>query len=287
MEPFEAFFSYLSDVLSDSLLFETDRGKYGEKLTEQELKKANAVGFEGKILRNLYVPKNDGSLAEIDVVYICRKGIIVIESKNYSGWIFGNEKDSYWTATLPGGTKNRFYNPITQNKYHIKYLRDYLNCNDNGFPMFSVIAFSERCELKSIEIQSPNIYVLKRDKMNVVLHRIWNASDVLDERGIEALYEILKPLTIIDEATKQKHVDRIKETYGTNAQNNSYSGTTALEKMILKMFDIPVNTKTSASNKCPKCGAPLVLRKAQSGAYAGKQFWGCSAFPRCRYTRNA
>lgn len=36
---------------------------------------------------------------------------------------------------------------------------------------------------------------------------------------------------------------------------------------------------------CPKCGAPLVLRTARNGAYAGSQFWGCSSFPKCRYIK--
>jgi hypothetical protein len=33
---------------------------------------------------------------------------------------------------------------------------------------------------------------------------------------------------------------------------------------------------------CPKCGSPMVLRKAASGKYAGKRFWGCSRYPECR-----
>lgn len=33
---------------------------------------------------------------------------------------------------------------------------------------------------------------------------------------------------------------------------------------------------------CPKCGKPTVLRTAKSGANAGKQFWGCTAYPDCK-----
>lgn len=36
---------------------------------------------------------------------------------------------------------------------------------------------------------------------------------------------------------------------------------------------------------CPKCGAELVPRVARKGPNAGGQFLGCSAYPRCRYTR--
>ena len=40
---------------------------------------------------------------------------------------------------------------------------------------------------------------------------------------------------------------------------------------------------------CPKCGAPMVLRKAKKGANKGNYFWGCSefsAYPRCYGSRN-
>jgi restriction system protein len=33
---------------------------------------------------------------------------------------------------------------------------------------------------------------------------------------------------------------------------------------------------------CPQCGKPMVLRTAQKGARAGKQFWGCSGYPDCK-----
>lgn len=35
---------------------------------------------------------------------------------------------------------------------------------------------------------------------------------------------------------------------------------------------------------CSQCGAPMVLRTAQKGGHAGKSFYGCSAYPKCRNT---
>lgn len=35
---------------------------------------------------------------------------------------------------------------------------------------------------------------------------------------------------------------------------------------------------------CPKCESEMALRTASKGAGAGQQFWGCSAYPRCRFT---
>ena len=39
--------------------------------------------------------------------------------------------------------------------------------------------------------------------------------------------------------------------------------------------------KNAAIRDCPRCGSPLVRRKGRYG-----DFWGCSSFPRCRFTEN-
>ena len=35
---------------------------------------------------------------------------------------------------------------------------------------------------------------------------------------------------------------------------------------------------------CPKCESKMVLRTASKGRMIGQRFWGCSTFPRCKYT---
>lgn len=35
---------------------------------------------------------------------------------------------------------------------------------------------------------------------------------------------------------------------------------------------------------CPKCEREMVLRTAQKGTNVGSKFWGCSAYPKCRFT---
>ena len=47
----------------------------------------------------------------------------------------------------------------------------------------------------------------------------------------------------------------------------------------------PVSAVASAIPDCPKCGEPMRRRTAKSGANTSSDFWGCSAFPRCRGTR--
>lgn len=38
---------------------------------------------------------------------------------------------------------------------------------------------------------------------------------------------------------------------------------------------------------CPRCSSDMTLRTAKKGALAGREFWGCTAFPQCHGTRPA
>jgi len=40
-----------------------------------------------------------------------------------------------------------------------------------------------------------------------------------------------------------------------------------------------------SEDRCPNCGSSMRLRRAGRGRHAGRQFWGCAQFPRCRGTR--
>ena len=257
----------------DAIFTDEFKGKHGEKLTEKELKKVNFFGRKGKTLRNVYIPKENGETSEIDVMFICQKGIFVFESKNYSGWIFGNEKDQYWTASLASGQKNRFYNPIKQNRTHLKWLSNYLSSLDVEVPLFSVIVFSERCELKKITTFSTDINVIKRDHTYKTVKNIWNSSeDKLTENQVEMIYEKLSLLTNVDEAVKVAHIKNIENKYIKSSDDSVQSET-------------KINERTN-DLICPRCGNKLVLRTAKKGHNAGNQFYGCAAFPKCRYIRN-
>lgn len=121
-------------------------GNYGEYLTFSYLE--TLPGYN-KIITNVYIPKNDDTTTEIDILMLNSTGIYVFESKNYSGWIFGDERNKNWTQSLKGKKKNQFYNPIWQNKAHIRALENILpKISSNRF--YSYIVFSERCELKKV-----------------------------------------------------------------------------------------------------------------------------------------
>lgn len=140
------------------------------------------------------------------------RGIFVFESKNYSGWIFGRETQKNWCQTLPKGRdgchKEYFYNPIMQNRLHIKHLKAFLG---EQILMRSIIVFSDRCTLKNIQLNSNDISVINRYRVASVVSDIYNEiqNDLLTEKDIEEIYCKLYPYTQVDEITKMKHIESI------------------------------------------------------------------------------
>ena len=83
------------------------------------------------------------------------------------------KKGKNWTAMLPNKQKNYFYNPIKQNKTHLKWMRKYVG---EDVPLFSIIVFSERCELKKITVESEDVKVIKRDRVYATVRDIWEVN---------------------------------------------------------------------------------------------------------------
>lgn len=184
-----------------------DKGSYGEFLTFQCLE--NLDGFY-RLLTNVYIPREDGTTTEIDLILLSPTGIYVIESKNYSGWIFGDEDSRNWTQSLRNGEKNKFFNPICQNKAHINALKKMIGI-DEEYIYKSYIVFSERCEIKKGELSLSHLKVLKREELlKTIKDDIKNAPFVLDADRLMAIYSMLKEHCNVDERIKREHIDNIK-----------------------------------------------------------------------------
>lgn len=124
------------------------------------------------IFHDLYLQKKNGGFAQIDIVVAIPQGLIAIEVKDYSGWIFGNEKQKYWTQILNyGREKYRFYNPIMQNVGHIKALREQSKQID-CLPIFNIVLFSGNCTLKNVSYMVANTYVGYCSDINYILGKV-------------------------------------------------------------------------------------------------------------------
>ena len=284
-----------------------DLGRFGEFLTYRYLRKHEKEG--ANFLFNLYIPKGEDGTTEIDVLMISPKGLFVIESKNYSGWIFGSEHQPKWYQTLPQGRgkshKEAFYNPIMQNKTHIKHLKAMLG---ESIPMHSIITFSDRCTLKNVEIKSSDIHVINRNEVVGVVASIASSQpDILTASQIQEIHDQLYPYTQTDDAVKQKHIERIEQVIHSDPDESTVTAA-PVSTLQQTPAEVPSVQETSAAipttqetpaevtdtlpepkavpPHCPKCGAELVLRTAKKGSNAGNQFYGCSNFPKCRYIQN-
>lgn len=262
------------DIPKSKVFF--DKGYYGEYLTVRCLE---GISEKEKFLANVYLNKaaKEEQTTEIDVVYINEYGIFVLESKNYSGWIFGNDKAKNWTQSLNKKVKNKFYNPVFQNAGHISALKATLGSRfDNTYK--SIIVFSERCELKNVTVQTPDVYVINRNNIREIVQSL-SRTPVLTEDDISEIYNVLSAHTKVDEELKQKHIQDIKNDLERPKQA-SFEVKKEIEKEVVSEEK---RQPSEGDNKiCPKCGAPMVLRIAQKGVNKGARFWGCSKFPKCR-----
>lgn len=191
--------SYKDESGVSLLRFLLNTGYFGEGLTFMELEKLSVFS---KVLTNLYLPTEDGT-TEIDLVYITSSGIYAIESKNYSGWIYGNEKHKNWTSVIYK-KKYPFFNPIWQNEKHVKYLEKALG----GTKAKSIIVFSERCEFKKLSV-GDNIVIKRNQLRNHIEKELEN--QIYSANKVQEFYQKLKVYANQDSETKKKHIEAIEE----------------------------------------------------------------------------
>lgn len=188
-------------------------GKMGEEDTIRHLEKLRGCK---RILCNLYVPVKDGiNTTEIDGVMIHEKGIFVIENKNYSGRIYGDEEEFRWLQIQKQGRRKwtkQFYSPVRQNQAHIRHLKQFLMTEGFSYleelqvPYLSVITFNDKAKLKRISIWSADILVSESRKVKRRLRRkIRWMPRVLARKQIEQLYEALKVLENPGKRVRRQH----------------------------------------------------------------------------------
>ena len=120
------------------------KGRIGERAVRsvigKDLDEETYIEFH-----DLIIPSRSGT-TQIDHIYVSVFGIFVIETKNYTGWIFGSEKQSKWTQVVYK-QKHYFQNPLRQNYAHIKALSELLQLSEEKF--HAMVVFLGDCELKT------------------------------------------------------------------------------------------------------------------------------------------
>lgn len=242
-------------------VFGQDKGQAGETRIYKVLERLDG---QKAIIPNCYLPMKDGGTTEVDLILIHESGIYVIESKNYSGWIFGSEKQKYWTQSLPSRgkrtEKHQFYNPIWQNETHVRCLKNLLQ--DSKVPYYSYVVFGNDCEIKDLYLISNRCHVTYcRYLLKEISENARNAGRCLSDEQINAFYMILLNFTNASDEQKKRHVQEI----------------------YAKRYPI---VQLDGTWTCPLCGGVLVKRVARHGSRTGKTFWGCSNYPKCHFIYN-
>lgn len=187
----------------------------------------------------------DNGTTQIDHIIVSPFGIFVVETKNMEGWIFGDAKRPQWIQSLCG-KKSKFQNPLHQNYRHIKALSEFLELEEEKF--HSLVFFASDCTFKTD--MPPNV-------MNHgYIPYIKGKTDILFspqqvQEFVATIKSGMKPKTW---SARREHIVNLKERFESNTT-------------------------------CPKCSSVLILRTVKSGDKAGSQFYGCSQFPKCRYTK--
>ena len=221
------------------------KGSIGEAKVNTRL---NFLGKEYIVLKDILINSINGYTSQIDELVLSEYGLFVIETKNYKGWIFGNEKAENWTQVIYK-EKHTFRNPIKQNWSHIYALKSLLSDYPN-IKYHPIVVFSGNATLKSIESSIPVIY---SNRLNSTIRKL-SFEKCLSIDEVNKFQTILESSELKERNARKEHIKNIKQN---------------VKKKKIKMANLI----------CPRCNGELKLRNGKNG-----KFYGCSNYPRCRFT---
>lgn len=222
------------------------KGKIGEFNISSRLNRLNKNEY--KVLNNIILRTKNNRTVQIDHIVISIYGIFVIETKNYKGWIFGNENAENWMQVIYK-EKHQFRNPVKQNWSHIYVLKELLSDFPN-MKYIQIVVFSGSAILKEI---SSSVYVIYDTQILKVIKRE-SAEKIISENDVLKIVKNIAESNIQDKKIEKEHIENIHKTI--------------VERQLKKENLI-----------CPKCGNELKLRKGKYG-----KFYGCSNYPYCHFT---
>ena len=170
------------------------------------------------IYHDLMVESGNGKTTQIDIVVATDVGLIVIEVKDFTGWIFGKGNQDYWTQVSGYGKyKNHFYNPFKQNEGHIKALRG-LSSQMGILPMYSLVVFAGNCELKDVTFIPHDSYLATFSRTTEAIYDIILSHPSIHYPDKWEVAYILKAAVDRGGNTylQEKHVHNIHDMLGTN-----------------------------------------------------------------------
>lgn len=195
----------LSDMSLKDLLYKWSRnGRWGEFLTH--LSALNFPGYK-KVVSHVYCVNHNKVPTEIDSVMVTRFGIVVIETKHFSGTLIGHIDQDHWTLQFKHH-KRSVYSPIRQNQTHIYALNKALP-QYRHVPKFSMIVVDEACTLQVTS--DDNHRVVHRWKLNKPLKAWLNTQPmVLSRKEVREIARHLRAMRHISRKNKKTHLRHVQ-----------------------------------------------------------------------------
>ena len=155
-----------------------------------------------KLLSDIMIKGQNGT-TQIDHILIGKKGVFVIETKDFSGLIYGDEYSKYWTQVI-NRTTNEFYNPIRQNYGHVKSLE---RCIERKDIFISLVVFTNKSKLKEVNTETP---VIQLNKLKRFIKR-YKTDIKLSKKEIDNIYNSIKKSNIDSSRARKKHIKRVNK----------------------------------------------------------------------------
>lgn len=257
-----------------------ESGIYGEKQIHFELKNSHIPMF---VLHDLFL-EDDGLTAQIDYIVLTRKNVYIIECKNLYGNIEINGSGSFIrTYQYKGKTfKEGIYSPITQNERHIELIKSIRGKTKHFLTKVLFEKYFEENYHSIVVLANPKTvlsdkYAKKEIKEKVIrgdqLVAYIKQKDAAKKEDMFAnekeMEEMANYFLDQNKANPVDYAEKFRKISDEQSAETNYTDQS-------KINDIPM---------CPKCGAPMKLRTASTGENKGRQFYGCSRFPKCKGIR--
>ncbi len=282
----------------DEEISKTNFGILGEDSVHFELANSHIPMF---ILHDLFLQCGDLS-AQIDYLIITRQHVFVIECKNLYGDIEITSSGNF-VRTIKYGRQTKkegIYSPITQNRRHLELIKQIRSDTKSNFFVKSIFEKSFYENYRSIVVlanpktvlydkyakKEVKSQVIRADQLSEYIRQVDSEPGglCLGKKDMEELAHFFleqhKPQTV---DYTQKYAERLKDQKEQAARQQVSSAEKPLACSTVPDEKPAENTESNHKTVvCPRCGAPMVKRKATRGANAGNEFYGCSRYPHCK-----
>lgn len=236
----------------------TQKGRRGEIYVSKVLEELS----DDYTVLNDVVLQTDKGTTQIDHIVISKYGVFVIETKNYRGEIYGDDKRKEWTQVIVTDvtyrrkwyktytyvTKNQFYNPVKQSLGHMFKVKELLK----DYPHLSVVplvVFAGYADLTNVY---SNHAVLQIEQLLSTIEG--NQTIYLTDNDVHNVVSVLVQNNVRETVKNRDHISNIRFA----------------ERQTLNKIE---------SGVCPRCGGTLIKRNGKFGS-----FYGCSNYPSCKFT---